>query len=350
MKFIQSIISMAAAALLVTACNKNENLAPQADNFPADGVIRVATQVNQPQTRAGMTSDNLTDFFMHVENPVEMTGKYTYFVKMKKEANASWMSYNPQDDSAISQGLPVSEKVMLWQNKVNSVNVTAFRIPNNVVDSNWASEHRIGVETDQTVKANMEKSDILLMIKKSVNPSTDLTVDGKMRIQLDHFLTKLNLTFKLGTEFNLLPGGTASNIIEEVRIGGSSTGVMWKLGEPSLTINFSKPEDILPLSTSYTAGEADSKMAEAKYECILIPQTVPNMYANTGDPMTPPSNLIIKIKIGGKTYAWEHKSNILFANNSQYNLTLNVGKDAVTLSGFTVQPWGDGGSHDVETE
>ena len=51
MKFIQSIISMAAAALLVTACNKNENLAPQADNFPADGVIRVATQVNQPQTR-----------------------------------------------------------------------------------------------------------------------------------------------------------------------------------------------------------------------------------------------------------------------------------------------------------
>ncbi|WP_071145144.1 fimbrillin family protein [Bacteroides ihuae] len=339
----------AAITLSAVACSQNDEPMAQTDHFPADGVIRVAADVNKPQTRAGMTTDNLSDFFMYVENPLETTGKYTYFVKIKKDGGV-WKSYNPQGDSEIAQGLTASEKVMLWQNKMNPVNVTAFRIPNNVVASTWAQEHKISIEKDQTQQENMEKSDILYMLKKSINPATDLTVEGKMKVQLDHFFAKLNLTLKLGTEFNLQPGGTTSNIIEEVRVCGTSTDVMWELDKPVMTNNFTKPDDIRPFAANYTAGEADTKMAEAKYECIFIPQSVPNTYANAGTPMVLPPNFLINIKIGGKTYAWESKNTLQFTHNTQYNLTLNVGKDAITLGGFSILPWGDGGSADIETE
>lgn len=349
MNKINKLAIFAAIALSAASCSQNDEPMAQADHFPADGIIRVAANVNKHQTRAGMTSDNISDFFMYLENPVATTGGYSYFVKMKKEGGV-WKSYAPQGDSEIAQGIPASEKVMLWKDKTTSVNVTAFRIPQNIVGSTWTTAQKVMVEIDQTSAANVEKSDILFMNKTSISPATDLTSDGKIKVQLNHFFSKLNLTLKLGTEFNLQPGGTASNVIEEVRICGTSTSVMWKLGEPNLTTNFDKTEDIRPLSTQYTAGEADTKMAEAKYECILIPQNVPNTYVTAGTPMVPPADFIIKIKVGGKTYAWKNSGAILFANNTQYNLTLNVGKDAVTLGGFSIQPWGDGGTHDVETE
>lgn len=336
MKSIKSITLLAAAVLLVTACNKSEDLAPQADNFPTDGVIRVATEVNKPQTRAGMTSDNLTDFFIYVENPVETSGKYNYFAKMKKEGGV-WKSYTPQSASEISQGLPAAEAIMLWQNKMTHVNVTAFRFPFSVVGSNWTNTRAIRVQPDQTTAENLEKSDLLYMGKTQVNPATDLTPDGKLKVKLDHRLAKLNLTLKLGTEFNLEAGGTTQNPITEVKVEGTKTSVKWN-PQTNVMGELGNLFFIAPFMAKYTPGEADTKMAEAAYECILLPQSIE---ANT---------FAVIIKIGGKTYLWTQNTGLVFGNNTRYNLTLNVGKDAVTLGSFSIQPWGDGGSHDAETE
>ena len=76
----------------------------------------------------------------------------------------------------------------------------------------------------------------------------------------------------------------------------------------------------------------------AKYECILMPQSI----ASNG--------FMVKIVIGGKTYTWKSSNEVTLASDKQYNLTLSVGKDVVIVGGFSATPWTDGGSSNIETE
>jgi len=77
MKSIKYIMTLATTALLISACSQNEESAPETNSFPADNMIRVITNVNQPQTRAGMTTDDLDNFHLHVVN--ESNENYSFF-------------------------------------------------------------------------------------------------------------------------------------------------------------------------------------------------------------------------------------------------------------------------------
>ena len=126
MKTIKNLAILAVAALAAAACSHDKNLVAPTDHFPADGVIRVATDVTRPQTRAGMETGNLTMFQLRVKNPV--SDGYSYNALMKKEGS-DWVSYN-NDGTA--------KKVMLWQNKTQKVNVAAVYIPGvTLTDENW---------------------------------------------------------------------------------------------------------------------------------------------------------------------------------------------------------------------
>ena len=58
MKIIKQLLFLAAASLLISSCNKNEDITPNnSSTFPTDGIIHVATNVVEPQTRAGMKTD-----------------------------------------------------------------------------------------------------------------------------------------------------------------------------------------------------------------------------------------------------------------------------------------------------
>ena len=50
MKTIKNLAILAVAALAAAACSHDKNLITPTDHFPADGVIRVATDVTRPQT------------------------------------------------------------------------------------------------------------------------------------------------------------------------------------------------------------------------------------------------------------------------------------------------------------
>ena len=126
MKTIKNLAMLAVAALAAAACSHDKNLVAPTDHFPADGVIRVATDVTRPQTRAGMETGNLTTFQLRVKNPV--SDSYSYNALMKKEGG-DWVSYN-------SDG--TAKKVMLWQNKTQKVNVAAVYIPGvTLIDDYW---------------------------------------------------------------------------------------------------------------------------------------------------------------------------------------------------------------------
>ena len=330
MKTIKNLAMLAVAALATAACSNDENLVTPTDHFPADGIIRVAADVTDPQTRAGMETNNLTMFQLRVQNPVNDT--YSYNAQMKKDGD-QWVSY--KNDG--------SEKMMmLWQNKTQKVNVAAVCIPGvTLTDDNWkatgATPVNITVEADQSTDEKLNKSDILAMQNHEFNPATELTTGGKMKVELKHRLTKLNLTVKLGTDFNLNGIGTTNNPITEVNVNGTNTKAAWTLITDEFS-GLSEKKSVKPLQTSYTAGNADKQNAVAKYECILLPQTI---NAN---------GFAVKIVIGGKLYTWKSGDKVTLTSNTQYNLTLTVGKDIIVIGNFTATPWIDGDTQNIETK
>lgn len=330
MKTIKNLAMLAVAALATAACSNDENLVTPTDHFPADGIIRVAADVTDPQTRAGMETNNLTMFQLRVQNPVNDT--YSYNAQMKKDGD-QWVSY--KNDG--------SEKMMmLWQNKTQKVNVAAVCIPGvTLTDENWkatgATPVNIMIEADQSKADKLNKSDLLAMKNHEFNPATELTTGGKMKVELKHRLAKLNLTVKLGTDFNLNGIGTTNNPITEVNVNGTNTKAAWTLITDEFS-GLSEKKSVKPLQTSYTAGNADKQNAVAKYECILLPQTI---NAN---------GFAVKIVIGGKLYTWKSGDKVTLTSNTQYNLTLTVGKDIVVIGSFTATPWIDGDTQNIETE
>ena len=330
MKTIKNLAMLAVAALATAACSNDENLVTPTDHFPADGIIRVAADVTDPQTRAGMETNNLTMFQLRVQNPVNDT--YSYNAQMKKDGD-QWVSY--KNDG--------SEKMMmLWQNKTQKVNVAAVCIPGvTLTDDNWkatgATPVNIMVEADQSKAGKLNKSDILAMQNHEFNPATELTTGGKMKVELKHRLAKLNLTVKLGTDFNLNGIGTTNNPITEVNVNGTNTKAAWTLITDEFS-GLSEKKSVKPLQTSYTAGNADKQNAVAKYECILLPQTI---NAN---------GFAVKIVIGGKLYTWKSGDKVTLTSNTQYNLTLTVGKDIIVIGSFTATPWIDGDTQNIETK
>ena len=330
MKTIKNLAMLAVAALATAACSNDENLVTPTDHFPADGIIRVAADVTDPQTRAGMETNNLKMFQLRVQNPVNDT--YSYNAQMKKDGD-QWVSH--KNDG--------SEKMMmLWQNKTQKVNVAAVCIPGvTLTDDNWeatgATPVNIMVEADQSKADKLNKSDLLAMKNHEVDPATELTTGGKMKVELKHRLAKLNLTVKLGTDFNMNGIGTTNNPITEVNVNGTNTKAAWTLITDEFS-GLSEKKSVKPLQTSYTAGNADKQNAVAKYECILLPQTI---NAN---------GFAVKIVIGGKLYTWKSGDKVTLTSNTQYNLTLTVGKDIVVIGSFTAIPWTDGGTQNIETK
>ena len=328
MKTIKNLAMLAVAALAAAACSHDKNLVAPTDHFPADGVIRVATDVTRPQTRAGMETGNLTMFQLRVKNP-ESDG-YSYNALMKKEGS-DWVSYNNDGTTKM---------VMLWQNKTQKVNVAAVYIPGvTLIDDYWKTTDgipvSIAVRENQSNADSLNKSDILVMKSREVDPTSDLTPQGKMKVELKHRLAKLNLTVNLGTQFNI--DGTATNPITAVSVEGTKTQADWTLTTDELD-GQSVMKPIKLFEAAYTAGEGKTKSAVAKYECILMPQTI----ASNG--------FMVKIVIGGKTYTWKSSGEVTLAPDTQYNLTLSVGKDVVIVGSFSARPWTDGGTNDIETE
>lgn len=332
MKTIKNLAMLAVAALAAAACSHDKNLVAPTNHFPADGVIRVATDVTRPQTRAGMETGNLTMFQLRVKNPV--SDDYSYNALMKKEGS-DWVSYN-NDGTA--------KMVMLWQNKTQKVSVAAVYIPGvTLIDDYWKTTDgipvSIAVRENQSNADSLNKSDILVMKDHEVDPTsaTDLTPQGKIKVELKHRLAKLNLTVNLGTQLNIDGSGTATNPITAVSVEGTKTQADWTLITDKLD-GQSVVKPIKLFEAAYAAGEGKTKSAVAKYECILMPQTI----ASNG--------FMVKIVIGGKTYTWNSSDEVTLASDTQYNLTLSVGKDVVIVGGFSATPWTDGGSSNIETE
>ena len=307
------IIMMALVGVVLASC-QNDDVVVDNNNFPEDGVIRVTTEV--AQTRAGVTTDNLTEFGLTVANAASTTYSYSN-VKMTKSV-ADW---NPASQ-------------MLWQNATQAVEILAYAPYNSVAD---------GYKTpaalpDQSTEANVMASDFIFMYNSSFVPETALA-DKKILVTLSHMMAKLDFRIIIGTEFNA-EGIPQTNPISEITVNGTKLKGQLKTDnsavEPQSTDNDATA--ITPFEASYTPAADALKNCTAEYEVIFVPQTVT---AN---------NFTVTFKIGGKEYEWKSASAVTLNSGKKYNLNLTVGKEIVTAGAMSASEWTEGTGGSVETE
>ena len=176
----------ATAGLMLTGCNKDDGADTAISHFPEDGVIRVTTNVNEAVlTRAGLTSTNLSNFWLKIVTGDGNVG-YNYFEKITKNSG-EWESANS----------------MLWKDATTLTQMTAAVFGNhNFTDAEFAGvELTLPQDQSATGGTGIDAADLLVMKTTTVNPASDLDDDGKVTITLSHALTKIDVTLTLGNEF-----------------------------------------------------------------------------------------------------------------------------------------------------
>ena len=325
----KNLLMMAAVAGTMTlgSCSNNDEF-NENSNFPADGVIRVTTNVDAPMTRAGMTTENIGSFNIKIHNAAN--SNYSYYGLCNKESKA-WSSY--------TDGNMDTPLTMLWQNSTQTVTVTALSQMGNMdlTETRFTTAYSYKVESDQSGELELKISDILYMQPTEINPANDL-VNGKLPITFKHLMSKVNISVTLGTEMNTTPG-TTTNPISELKVNGTITQFKWDASINSVfDLSLYSAEAITPLTGAYAAGSGTTTSAVANYEVILVPQTV----AANG--------FSVSFTINNKEYAWTSTDAVNLKSGNLYTLDLTAGKDIVTLGSFSAKAWTEETGADLATE
>ena len=313
---LKNILISSVALLGFVACEKSEGVS---SILPSDNIIRVTAGV--AATRAGATSDNLTEFGISV-NHNEGLISYAYYNVKATKAGSEWST----------------SEMMLWKNATNSVLIEAYAPYQEGFDIAGTTT-QVSVKTDQNTAENVIASDFLYS-SATVTPSADQTqekinydkIKKCLNVELDHRFSKLLLTVKLGSEFNATPFGDSKNPITEITVNGTNTTLTLWLSKPS------NPAPITPFAGVYTSPTSQTANGVATYEAIIIPQKLAG------------GALSVSIKIGEKVYEWKSTTEVTFTRGRQHALPLNVGKDVVTAGGMTVGDWTNGTGGDIVTD
>ena len=329
------LLLASAAILSLAACNKTVT-EPVQSQFPEDGVMRFTTNLVDPTavtTRASITGSDVNQngqqFQVKIVNPTSAT--YSYFNTVQHDG---------------SEWTPVNR--MLWQNDQQSITVTAaYKQGKTFSDYDFIVGANLTVAADQSTEAKLKQQDLLTMPTKTIaNPSQEQTLmqNGKLVINFYHALTKLDVTLELKDEF--YPANIQASDITEFTIKGTNAGYQFNAMETAnenygtVTVTASTAADILANQYNFTAGTAESKHSTAKYEAIIVPQTIAA------------GQLTVSFKIGNRSYSWTNTQAYTLEQGKQYTLPLTVGDDGVTAGSraFTASNWENGIGGNLVTE
>ena len=173
---MNKIVYLLALGIGITGCSNDRNEPVLTDNSIKTQEIKVTAEVNEPLSRAGYTAMYLESFGLMVQNAANTA--YSYH----KQMILSEEGWNASDGQQ-----------MLWDMERNPVTVTAYAPYNSEAAPDAILN--VSVEENQETEADINASDFLLA-KTTVNPQTDLTEDGLVKITLNHAMSKLIIKVK----------------------------------------------------------------------------------------------------------------------------------------------------------
>ena len=348
-QILKNIFTLPAVALtlFVSGCGKEE--AAVQGNFPADGVIRVSTEIGA-MTRGSYTTDNLKEFDLVVGNNPSLgqTVDTKYCYKNTK--------------FTLMNGVWTPAETMLWQNSTSLVTLLAVAPCLPERESKSVSDFVNGViwpmKVDQT--ADDTSADLLgwatpynftpkglvdengdLVLDESGKPQGGL-VDGKVKIRFTHLLSKLTVVFKLGTEFNH-DGIPSRNIVSGVEVDNTWLEAIVCLSsyneQPISAFGNDEGEcgSVRPYFTKWTPAGDKNSSCLSEYECLLAPSATAR-----------PESVEIKFRVNGIPYKFV--TSVKFESGKAYTLTIKAGKDEVVTGTITAAAWDEQEGGTLETE
>ena len=309
---------MAALALIVAGCSSSE------DNLPVDLTdtpIKVNASVDPLLTRAGYAADALpSKFYLTITSQNQ---NYCYDVEMRSEIvdkATTWQSY--------VKGTTDTKKLMLWaDNNQVAVKASTFEISDNAVT--------LTANPDQTVEDNLKKSDHLMW------DNAEQAADPKgINVEFSHIMAKLNINVKLGNQYN-----GAESPITGITLGGTKTSASFSRTAGWTVDANAAADDVKAFDTKvFTAVDAskDVKNATAKFEAILVPQTMDKGKFSV--------TIVINNGTEDKTYVWTSDKELKMDKGTCYDVNITAGKDKVESVTFTQTAWTEEQEASLETE
>lgn len=314
------ILALAVAALSFTACTNEDNIS---QDYLADTPIKLNVSVDEPTTRAGYSETVLPEgFWLDVIHYLDSDhnvpdGTYTYQVWAKKVGDI-WKTYKLDENYGVTD----EEVTMLWANMNDQVEVMAYTKIQNFT-----------IPTDQTSDEQLKQADVLYMPPTWYTPTP---TERSINVNLQHAMSKINLTIELGSEFEFTED--INKKITDVKIDGSLVSDWFTLDGKHQTEG--NPRTITPFYTGATPFSKDADgvitKASATYEAILIPQTIAS------------GKFTVSFKVAGKLYEWTYNKELTLDPSTAYTLKLIAGDDKVQPASFSVAAWNPGNGTDGE--
>ena len=295
-------ITFAALALIAAGCT-NDNEPGTAGIDLTGQPMRVTTQVNAPQTRESMTTDDLTQYYLRITGNEGATTLYDYFTTMTKGAT----EWTPADELTWKDGTTPIEVSAVWQNGVTWTKD----------EYNGITLKTVSVLTDQNSEANVKASDLLYMAPTDFDPAT-LKAPYTIPVTLNHRFAKLNISI-------LVNSSATENPISSVIVGGTQTQGTFNPTSDELSPR-GTATNVQAYNFRNTSGTGVDPQYTAEYECILLPQT---------------ADFTVTANINNTNYTYVGNAQ-QFDPDRQYNLTLTVSGigNSMNLGGATVDDWG----------
>lgn len=298
---MKKFLAIASVATLLAACTNNDE--PALQHQP----ITVTASVDGLDSRSGYSSENLPKiFYLSIDQDGE---NYDYNqVKMTK---GTGNTYTPDPEQTLVWASDNREGIIIKAYTINTTDVTAHN--------------------SQNVEDNLTASDVLGAVATTNSTAIGLPItinaQGGINIQFSHLLSKLNVNFEWGTEYE-----DKEKTITNVTLKNfAQTGT---LSEADATVSSTATADIAAL------------LADSKAEAIFVPFTP----ASDATPQ-----LVIHASVGGEDKVF--MVNITaptegFVGGNAYTLTVTMGGTKMSSVAVSVGEWGSGSLTDssLETE
>ena len=307
---LNKYFAMAAAALALAACDKN-NDDLGIDNTKDTPITILSAGVADLSTRAGtpagtLTSGSLSFFF---NNNSGDNARYVADCEKWTYKNGKWQFDETGTD----------KQQLLWKGAGNAIPWIATYPYRGDKYSHITGEHGgmdEKVPADQTDETKWTENDVLW--------ATGTATSSSIEIEFKHLYTKFSVNLTYGTEVD------ATQTIESVTVGG--TYIVRDFNYASQTWGITRLDitDIkaLALETpNYIDANNESKGTyNASFEALILPQIAA-------------TKLTIKMS-DGRVFATTLTEQV-FQSGYQYNIKLKVGQDKVELGGITAAEWGE---------
>ena len=287
-------IALAVLALGMAACTQEDDFTPQGNQKDAPIAI-VSAGVANLTTRATIDSgDNLVEGSMGVFVTSTSGGRY-------EGSNIKWTYNNGWNLDAAT--------VVLYENDGTKQQIGAYY----PYTSDLTDDGKFAIDLPEVFGSDYEDYDYLYANYAALN-------NNPATIAMNHLLSKVTVSIStMGTEIS-------SDAVQSISLFNVPRTASWEVPTSTLS-GFGTANE----TTTLYANDTNDDQKVDNYVGYALPHTA--------------TTLGIRVTMdSGRSFVAQAPITDGLAGGNHYLISMKVGKDAVTVSDVSVQPWGNGGT------